>query len=83
MSDGPLTPDELKTLLTSMEVTAEVVEAIDDPALQSLRGWDLRGWNYVLVPWGVRFTHSAFAEEIDVRIEVFPEHRGNSGEREA
>jgi hypothetical protein len=83
VSDGPLTPDELKTLLTSMEVTAEVVEAIDDPALQSLRGWDLRGWNYVLVPWGVRFTHSDFAEEIDVRIEVFPELRGNSGEREA
>lgn len=83
MSDGPLTPDELKTLLTSMEVTAEVVEAIDDPALRSLRGWDLRGWNYVLVPWGVRFTHSDFAEEIGVRVEVFPEHRGNSGEREA
>ena len=78
-----MNPDEPKALLTSMEVTAEVVEAIDVPALQSLRGWDLRGWNYVLVPWGVRFTHSAFAEEIDVRIEVFPEHRGNSGEREA
>lgn len=78
-----MSPDELKALLTSMEVTAEVVEAIDVPALQSLRGWDLRGWNYVLVPWGVRFTHSAFAEEIDVRIEVFPEHRGNSGEGEA
>ena len=66
-----------------MEVTADVVEAIDAPVLQNLRGWDLRGWNYVLVPWGVRFTHSAFAEEIDVRIEVFPEHRGNSGEGEA
>ncbi|MCB9925326.1 MAG: hypothetical protein H6822_24320 [Planctomycetaceae bacterium] len=78
-----MTPDELKTLLTSMEVTAEVVEAIDVPALQSLRGWDFRGWNYVLVPWGVRFTHSAFAEEIDVRIGVFPAHRGNTGEREA
>ncbi|MCB9941949.1 MAG: hypothetical protein H6823_27245 [Planctomycetaceae bacterium] len=78
-----MSPDELKALLTSMEVTAEVVEAIDDPVLQSLRGWDLRGWNYVLVPWGVRFTHRVFAEEIDVRIEVFPEHRGNSGEGEA
>jgi len=78
-----MTADELKTLLTSMEVTAEVVEAIDVPALQSLRGWDLRGWNYVLVPWGVRFTHSDFALEIDVSIEVFPEHRGNRGEREA
>ena len=66
-----------------MEVTADVVEAIDAPVLQNLRGWDLRGWNYVLVPWGVRFTHRVFAEEIDVRIEVFPEHRGNSGEGEA
>ena len=82
MSDGHLTPDELKTLLTSMDVTAEVVEAIDDPPLQSLRGWDLTGWNYVLVPWGVRFTHSAFREEIDVRIEVFAERRGKSGEGE-
>jgi hypothetical protein len=66
-----------------MEVTAKVVEAIEVPALQSLRGWDLRAWNNVLVPWGVRFTHCAFAEEIDVRIEVFAEHGGNSGEREA
>ena len=78
-----MNPDELKALLSSLNSAADVVEAIDDPALQSLRGWDLRGWNYVLVPWGVRFTHSAFAEEIEVRIEVFPEHRGNSGEREA
>jgi hypothetical protein len=83
VSDGPLTPDELKSLLASMEVTAEVVEAIDVPALQSLRGWDLRGWNYVLVPWGVRFTHSAFAEEIAVTIEVFAERRGDRGQREA
>ncbi len=83
MSDGPLTPDEIKTLLTSLAAAAEVVEAIDAPALQSLRGWDLRGWNYVLVPFGVRFTHSAFAEEIDVRIEVFVKRRGNSGEPEA
>ena len=78
-----MSPDELKALLTSMAVTAQVVEAIDDPALQCLRGWDLKGWSYVLIPWGVRFTHRVFAEEIDVRIEVFPEHRGNSGEGEA
>ena len=77
-----MSPDELKTLLTSMAVTAEVVEAIDDPALQGRRGWDLTGWNYVLVPWGVRFTHNAFEGEIDVRIEVFPERRGKSGESE-
>lgn len=78
-----MSPDELKALLTSMAVTAEVVEAIDDPTFQRFRGWNLRGWNYVLVPWGVRFTHSAFREEIDVRIELFPERRGKSGEGEA
>ena len=78
-----MNPDELKALLTSMAVAAQVVEAIDDPALQSHQEWDLKGWSYVLVPWGVRFTHSVFAEEIDVRIEVFPEHPGNTGEREA
>lgn len=71
-----MSPDELKALLTSMEVTAEVVEAIGDPALQSRRGWDLRGWSYVLVPWGVRFTHSAFAEEIEIKTEALPERRG-------
>ena len=75
-----MSPDELKALLTSMAVTAEVVEAIDDPALQDRRGWDLAGWNYVLVPWGVRFTHSAFGEAIDVRIEVFPER--SDGQKE-
>jgi hypothetical protein len=65
-----------------MAVTADVVEAIDDPAIQCFRGWDLKGWSYVLVPWGVRFTHSVFREEIDIRIEVFPERRGIRGEGE-
>lgn len=73
-------PDELKTLLTALGKAADVVEAIDDPAVQSLRGWDLRGWNYVLVPWGVRFMHRDSLEEIDVRIEVFPESRHKTGE---
>ena len=83
MSDGPVTLDELKTLLTSMEVTTVVVEAIDDPALQRLRGWDLRGWSYVLIRVGRPVQASRFAEEIDVRIEVFAGHRGNSVRREA
>ena len=77
-----MSPDELKALLTSMEVTAEVVEAIDVPALQGHRGWDLRGWTYVMVPWGVRFMHSAFDEEIDIRVEVFPKRCGKIGEGE-
>ena len=73
-----MNPDELKALLTSMAVTAKVVEAIDDPALQSIRGWDLKGWSYVLVPWGVRFTHSVFAEEIEVKVEILAERRGHA-----
>ena len=78
-----MSPNELKALLTSMAVTAEVVEAIDDPALQYRRGWDLTCWSYVLVPWGVRFTNSTSGEAIDVHVDVFPEHRGDSGEGEA
>jgi hypothetical protein len=34
-----------------------LVESIDDGDLQRRRGWDLSGWRYHLVPWGVRFTH--------------------------
>lgn len=78
-----MSPDELNALLTSMAVTAEVVEAIDDPTLQSSRGWNLTGWTYMLVPWGVRFTHSDFREEIEVRIELFPECRRKSGQADA
>ena len=73
-----MSPDELKALLTSMAVTAQVVEAIVDPTLQCLRGWDLKGWSYVPVPWGVRFTHSVFAEEIEVKVEILPDRRGHA-----
>jgi hypothetical protein len=47
--------NELKRLLTSMQMAAEVVEAIEDPSLQKRRGWDLAGWTYEMVPWGVIF----------------------------
>lgn len=76
-------PDELKVLLTTVEKAADVVEAIDDPIFQSLRGWDLEGWNYVLVPWGVMFTHTDYRENIEVRIEVFTERLGKNGPGEA
>ena len=48
-------PAHLMGLLTSLSAAAEVVEAIDQPLRRALRGWDLRGWRYELVPWGVRF----------------------------
>jgi hypothetical protein len=47
--------DEFMTLLTSMSAAADLVDAIDRPALQLSRGWDLAGWKYELIPWGVRF----------------------------
>jgi len=41
--------------LTSLESAAEVVKAIDDRDIQMRRDWDLSGWQYELIPWGVRF----------------------------
>lgn len=70
-------PEELRSLLTSMEAAADVVEAIDNPSLQADRGWDLSGWRYSLVLWGVRFTYLNRPEEIDIRIEVFPNRLTN------
>lgn len=50
-------PEELIEVLKSLSVAADLVECIDDPSLQSERGWDLANWSYQLVPWGVRFLH--------------------------
>ena len=47
---------ELASLLLGLGTAADVVEAIDDPRLRQQRGWDLSGWRYDLVPWGVRFS---------------------------
>lgn len=48
-------PEELVRLLTSMRVVADVVEALDDPALQVERCWELAGWSHEAMPCGVRF----------------------------
>jgi CheY-like chemotaxis protein len=50
-------PEGLVRLLTSLRAAAEVVEAIDHPNKQFLRGWDLTDWSHEGVPWGVRFVH--------------------------
>lgn len=50
-----MSPNELAALITSLDAAAELVEAIDEPSLAAGRGWDLVGWHYDLVPWGVRF----------------------------
>lgn len=46
-----MTPKQLAHLLTA----AHVVDAIDDRELQARRAWNLTGWHYDLVHWGVRF----------------------------
>lgn len=50
-----MTPQSLALLAKNLQSAADIVDAIDDCRLQSQRGWDLRGWQYRLVPWGVCF----------------------------
>lgn len=50
-----MTPETLADLLTDLGSAAALVDAIEDARLQRQRGWDLAGWRYELVPWGVRF----------------------------
>jgi hypothetical protein len=52
-----MSPEKLVELLTSLNRAADLVEAIDDRALQDRRGWDLSRWEYELIPWGVRFEY--------------------------
>jgi hypothetical protein len=40
-----------------MEAAAQMIEAIDNPRLQTQLDWNLQCWTYELVPWGVRFNH--------------------------
>jgi hypothetical protein len=50
-----MSPEQLTELLCRLRSAADIVEAIEDPELQRRRGWDLAGWRYEPVPWGVRF----------------------------
>jgi len=38
-----------------LAAAADIVDAIENRELQSANGWDLQGWQYQLIPWGVRF----------------------------
>jgi len=51
-----MSPEKLTALLTCLHTAADIIEAIDNPALQHHRGWDLACWRYHLIPWGVHFT---------------------------
>jgi len=59
-----MSPEELTAHLSNLGEAADVVEAIDDPARQCRRGWNLSGWTYELIPWGVRFVYRGEAAVI-------------------
>lgn len=64
-----MTAEQLMGYVNSLKEAAEVVEAIDDVGLQRRRGWDLLGWRYELVPWGVRFVRrERFGGETQVLV---------------
>jgi hypothetical protein len=49
-------PEELEALLRVTDID-EVVAAINDPALQAERGWDLHDWAYRSAPGSVCLLH--------------------------
>jgi len=55
-------------------VAADLVDAIETVDLGRKNGWDLEGWSYHLVPWGVCFTHRDLSRgvrsEITVRLSL-------------
>lgn len=52
-----MSPDCLAELLTEVS-DRELMAAIDDPAVQASRGWDLRGWCYRAAPSSVCFLYA-------------------------
>ncbi len=52
-----MAPDRLAELLTEVS-ERELMAAIDEPAVQAARGWDLRGWSYRAAPTSVCFLYS-------------------------
>lgn len=56
-----MTPEQMRLVLNGLATAADVVEAIDSPHLAHSRGWDLSGWSYRLVPWGVSFSYAETA----------------------
>lgn len=52
-----MVPEDLAKLITSLSVAADIVDAIDDPSQRKKRGWNVTGWSYEFVPWGICFLH--------------------------
>jgi hypothetical protein len=54
-----MSPQELAQLVRDLNTAADVVDALENRELQIRRGWNLDGWRYRLIPWGVCFQHTA------------------------
>jgi hypothetical protein len=70
-------PDRLAELLTEVS-DQEVMAAIDDPALQADRGWDLHGWHYRASPSSVCFLYADAAgrpTEAVIAVHAPPDRR--------
>lgn len=62
------TPATLRCQVNDLGSAADVVEAIDDLGRQRERGWDLTGWRYELIPWGVRFLYRSTPDMTHVEV---------------
>lgn len=64
-----MTPEELSVHLDSLSAAADVVDSIDHPTIQQMKNWDLTGWGYELIPWGVRFLYHG---EVEMTVTMRP-----------
>ena len=53
-----------------LDTAADLVEAIDGAERRFGHCWNLQGWSYQLVPWGVRFTHHDVCRNIRIDVIV-------------
>jgi len=65
-------PTQLVRLLTTLSAAADIVDAIGDPSRGESRGWDLAGWRYELVPWGVCFSRRDEPDGVSVLAASVP-----------
>ena len=61
-------PSELARLIRSLSAAADIVDAIDDPSMQANLGWNLDGWSYEFIPWGVRFVFRAQDGNVTAKV---------------
>jgi hypothetical protein len=69
-------PDDLKRLLTSVDMALTVAEAIANPVLQLIEDWDLTGWTCEIVPGAILFHQRDAEGRIIASVVAFRFRRG-------